>query len=139
MFVYRTQIRLKDTDATGVLYFSEQFKFALEAFEEFLKERGYSLKELMETPFLLPVVHAEADYTAPMQVGDPLEVELRIANVGTSSITLHYLLRDPRRNIDVGRVELVHVAVDRATRTKVPVPDFLRAILNVPSGMKDPV
>ena len=33
MFIYRTHLRLRDTDATGVMYFSEQFKFALEAFE----------------------------------------------------------------------------------------------------------
>jgi YbgC/YbaW family acyl-CoA thioester hydrolase len=132
VFIYRTQIRLKDTDATGVLYFSEQFKFALEAFEEFLKERGFSFRELTKSPFLLPVVHAEADYKVPMMVGDPVEVQLQVAKIGTSSITLHSLLRDPERNIEVGKVELIHVLVDRATRKTVPIPDDLRAILGAP-------
>jgi 1,4-dihydroxy-2-naphthoyl-CoA hydrolase len=129
MFHYRTQIRLKDTDATGVLYFSEQFKFALETFEEFLKDRGFSWRELMASPFLLPVVHAEADYIAPMMVGDELEIILKVAKVGTSSMTLQYSLRDPQRGMIVGRVEIVHVVVDKTTRTSVPIPDFLRAIL----------
>jgi len=128
-FVYRTQLRLKDTDATGVMYFSEQFKFALEAFEEFLKERGFALKELLASSFLLPVVHAKADYFAPMQVGDLLEVALYVEKIGCSSIVLHYLFSDPNRGIEVGRAEVVHVAVDRLTRKKIPIPERLRAIL----------
>ena len=129
MFIYRTQLRLKDTDATGVLYFSEQFKFALETFEEFLKERGFSWRELMASPFLLPVVHAEADYIAPLMVGDEMEIRLKVAKVGTSSITLHYSIRDRKRHCEVGKVEIVHVVVDKVTRTSVPIPDFLRVIL----------
>ncbi|MBS0604039.1 MAG: acyl-CoA thioesterase [Verrucomicrobia bacterium] len=129
MFIYRTQLRLKDTDATGVLYFSEQFKFALETFEEFLKDRGFSWRELMASPFLLPVVHAEADYIAPLMVGDELEVTLKVGKIGSSSMTLQYAFRDPERKIEVGRAEIVHVVVDRESRRSVPIPDFLRAIL----------
>ena len=62
MFVHRTQVRLYHTDATGVLYFAEQFKLASETLEEFLKDRGFSSKELMSSAYFLPVVHAEADY-----------------------------------------------------------------------------
>lgn len=129
MFIYRTQIRLKDTDATGVLYFSEQYKFALEAFEEFLKERGFSFRTLTESQFLFPVVHCEADYKAPLMVGDPLEVSFWVAQIGNSSVTFQCTLRDPVRNIDVGSTKIVHVAVDRESRQKVPIPGFLRPIL----------
>jgi YbgC/YbaW family acyl-CoA thioester hydrolase len=129
MFIYRTQLRLKDTDATGVLYFSEQFKFAMEAFEEFLKERGFAWKELMASAFLLPVVHAEADYTAPLMVGDELEIILKVRKVGSSSVTLQYSFRSPERKIEVGRAEVIHVAIDKETRVPMPIPDFLRVIL----------
>ena len=129
MFVYRTQVRLKDTDATGVLYFSEQFKMALEAFEEFLKEKGLPLKQLLESTYLMPVVHAEADYLAPLMIGDELEILLKVAKIGTSSVTLSYTFHDPVRKIDVGRVEIVHVVVEREKRTSVAIPDFLRKIL----------
>jgi 1,4-dihydroxy-2-naphthoyl-CoA hydrolase len=129
MFTYSTQVHLKDTDATGVLYFSEQFKFALEAFEAFLQKSGFAWKDLLSSPYLLPVVHAEADYLAPITCGDPLDVKLTIASLGTSSITLHYTFCDPSRDLQVGRAEIIHVVVDRQTRKSVPIPDFLRAIL----------
>jgi 1,4-dihydroxy-2-naphthoyl-CoA hydrolase len=129
MFTYRTQVRLKDTDATGVLYFSEQFKMALETFEEFLKERGFPLRQLLESTYLMPIVHAEADYLAPLMVGDELEIVLKVSKVGTSSVTLSYAFHDVVRKIDVGRVEIVHVVVEREKKTPVPIRDFLREIL----------
>jgi YbgC/YbaW family acyl-CoA thioester hydrolase len=129
MFLYRTRVRLKDADATGVLYFSEQFGMALEAFEEFIKERGFSLRQLLGSPYLMPVVHAEGDYLAPVMVDDELEISLKVLKLGISSITLQCTFHDPERKIDVGRVEIVHVVVDREKRTSVPIPDFLRTLL----------
>lgn len=129
MFIYRTRVRLKDTDATGVLYFGEQFRMALEAFEEFLKERGFPLKQVLDSPYLMPIVHAEADYLAPLAIGDELEISLKVAKLGRSSVTVEFVFHAPDRKLDVGKVQIVHVVVDREKRASVPIPDFLRAIL----------
>ncbi len=129
MFTYHTKVRLKDTDATGVLYFSEQFKMALEAFEEFLFCQGFSLRELLDTSYLMPIVHAEADFIAPLRVGDPLEITVQVGKIGTSSIALQYAFFDPNRSISVGRVEIVHVVIDREKGVSVPIPDFLIKLL----------
>ncbi|MBS0620415.1 MAG: acyl-CoA thioesterase [Verrucomicrobia bacterium] len=129
MFTYRTQVRLGDTDATGVLYFPMQFSLALEAYEQFLKERGFSWGQLLASPYLMPVRHAEADYLAPLRCGDRLEVTLHVERLGTSSITLNYLFTDPDRNLLVGKARVVHVVVDRETRLSVPIPPILRSLL----------
>lgn len=140
MFTYSIQVRLKDTDATGVLYFAEQFRMAMEAFEEFLKDRGFALSHLLESPYLMPVVHAAADFLAPVMVGDELRIALKIIKLGTSSVTLQYTFYDPLRKIDVGRVEIVHVVVDRETRSSTPIPEALRRIfeleVNVPLELR---
>ncbi len=129
MYVYKTQITLRDTDATGVLYFSEQFRMALEAFEEFLKDRGFSLNQLLGSEYLMPIVHAEGDYFAPLVVGDELEISLKVVKLGTSSITLESVFHDPYRKIPVGKVQIVHVVIDKEKRSPVPIPDFLRTML----------
>jgi 1,4-dihydroxy-2-naphthoyl-CoA hydrolase len=143
MFVYHTQVWLKDTDATGVLYFTEQFRKALEAFEGFLKERGFSLRQLLDSSYLMPIVHAEGDYFVPLTVGDELEILLKVVKLGTSSVTLEFSFRDPKRGVDVGRVRLVHVVIEKESRSSVPIPDFLRAIfeseLNVVSEIRGEV
>ena len=129
MFSYRTEIHLRDTDATGVLYFAEQFRLALEAFEHFLKERGLSLNTLIKThPFLMPIVHAEGDYFAPLEVGDKIEIFPTLAKIGTSSFSIHF--RFVKQDQEVGKVSIVHVVVDKKTRKSVPMPDSLREILH---------
>lgn len=129
MFIHRTQVRLKDTDATGVLYFSEQFRMAQETFEEFMKERGFPLRSLFESPYLMPIAHAEADYLAPLSAGDELEIAMKVLKLGTSSVTLEFSFHDPNRKFDVGKVQIVHVVIDKEKRSPVAIPDFLRAIL----------
>jgi YbgC/YbaW family acyl-CoA thioester hydrolase len=130
LFIYLRSVYLRDTDATGVLYFPQQFDLALEAFEEFLKQGGFSLGELVNSSdFLLPVVHAEADYLAPLQVGDTLEITLSVKNIGTSSFTLHTEMLDKDKKQKVGHVSVVHVAISKATKTKIPLPKRVQDLL----------
>ena len=67
MFEYRTQIRMRNTDATGHLFFSEQFNLALEAFEEFLVSINRDEDPLLDQ-MEMPIVHAEAKYKKPLQL-----------------------------------------------------------------------
>ncbi len=128
-FIYTRKVRLKDTDATGVLYFSEQLKMALEAFEEFLAHHQFSLRQLIDSPYLMPIVHAEADYFAPVMVGDELEIGMSVEAIGTKSMTLQYRFYDATRKLEVGKAKIVHVTVERASRASVPIPDFMKAML----------
>lgn len=129
-FTHRRKVRLQDTDATGVLYFPEQLKMALEAFEDFLSHHQISWRHLIDSPYLLPVVHAEADYLAPVMVGDELDIYLTVQTVGTKSVTLSYRFVDHKRKLDVGTAKIIHVTVDKETRTSVPIPDFLRTVFS---------
>ncbi|MBY0529512.1 MAG: acyl-CoA thioesterase [Rhabdochlamydiaceae bacterium] len=131
MFTHRVKIRLQSTDATGVLYFTEQLKFAMETFEEFIEFKGFNLKQLLDFSILLPVVHVEADYAAALHVSDEIEVGMAVEKVGSSSITLCYQLFDVNRQIQVGKVKIVHVAVDRTTQASVPLPDCLKMLFAI--------
>lgn len=130
MFTYSTKIRLRDTDATGVLYFADQFKIALEAFEEYLEQFGYSLNELIHnSDYLLPIVHAEGDYFAPLLVGSCIEVVLQVAKIGNTSFTLGYTFFDRETQQEVGKVTIVHVCVTKQMRTSHPIPEHLLELL----------
>jgi 1,4-dihydroxy-2-naphthoyl-CoA hydrolase len=128
MFVYETDVKLMNTDATGALYFPEQFKMASEAFEAFLKMKGYPLKKLFASPYLLPVVHAQADYIAPVKAGDSLQIILKTPTVGTTSVTLELSFYAPQQDKEVGRVKIVHVLTDKNEKKPIPIPEFLKEI-----------
>jgi len=129
MFRYQTTIYLKDTDATGVIYFSEQLKLALQAFETFLRPSHFSLKELLDSSYLLPIVHAEADYLAPLTVDDEVDVILYLDKIGTSSFTLSYDFFNKTSAILAGTAKITHVTILKETKKSTPIPSELRVIL----------
>jgi 1,4-dihydroxy-2-naphthoyl-CoA hydrolase len=112
----RKRIYLRDTDATGVLYFTEQQRMALEVLEERL-----SLCTLLEKEnFLMPIVHVEADYKAPLKVGDVVDISCEVVHLGTTSLTFAYTFF--AADVEVGSVKIVHVTVDRTTLAPIPLP-----------------
>ena len=130
MFIYATCIHLRDTDATGVLFFTEQLRLALEAFESYLKASGFTLSAILETKdYLLPVVHAEADYTAPLTVGDEVEIHLKVERIGTSSFTINTRLFHLDKRQDAGTTSVTHVALSKKEKTSIPIPKELLQVL----------
>ena len=96
-FVHPTTIRFSQVDAAGILYFSRAFELC-----------------------------HEADYAAPMRLGDALDVHLGIERVGTSSITVLYRIRSAGGTLHA-TVRHVHTAVDVATFRSRPLPEPVRA------------
>lgn len=127
MIRHRVTVRLHHTDAAGVLFYGRLFELAQEAFEAALEAGGLPPADLLRAGgFRLPVVHAEADYAAPVRVGDRLEVRLTL-QAGDRSLRVEadIVAAAGRR---VAAVRVVHVAVDQATGTAVTLPDTLRAL-----------
>ena len=75
-----------DTDAGGVVYYGNYWKFLEEGRTEFCVERGFDVRALYKQGISFVVVHAEADYKAPARYGDTLAVYTRVDSVGNSSI-----------------------------------------------------
>ncbi len=129
MLTYQTKVKLHDTDAAGVLFFSNQFKIIHDAYEALLETVGFGFAGLIRNKdFFLPIVHAESDYKAPLFVGDVLEVRVKVGRVGQTSFTLTYALLNTKQEI-VGTGRTVHVAVSKATQQKILLPADLRAKL----------
>jgi 1,4-dihydroxy-2-naphthoyl-CoA hydrolase len=126
-FTCEQAIRLYDTDAAGFLFYGSQFRVAHAALEEFLASVGFPIGSLLCKPATLyPVVHAEADYRAPLTAGDRLMVRVGVRALGERSFTIAYrfLLPDGR---EAGSVVTVHSALDPATGSSCPLPEAVRA------------
>lgn len=121
MYSYKRIIRVQDTDATGVLYFANQLQIGLEAFEDFLCTQGFSIGEMIKKRhYLLPIVHAEADFFAPIHVSDALELTLTFPRFGTTSFT--HASEVFRQGEKVGTVEIVHVVYCPEKDKGIPIP-----------------
>ena len=114
------KVRMGDTDATGAIYFTSLLRFAVEAFEEALEAKGL---QIQSAPFLLPIVHAEADFIAPIALGDVLDISFVQKN-GSSSISVKYEFC--RNGTLIATASIVHVAIERKTGKKVAVSSELK-------------
>lgn len=129
MHTHQTKIKLHETDAAGLLFFSNQFKLVHDAYEGLLEGCGFPFAELIrDKDFFLPIVHSEADYKSPLFVGDLIEIQVTVANVGKTSFILTYNLLNASQK-QIGTAQTVHVAIDKTSRKKIPLPPALRSKL----------
>lgn len=129
MFEQELTVKIHDTDATGVIFFAHQFRWAHDVCEAFMNEQGYDFEYLVKkASFFLPMVHADADYYAPLRAGDRLIASMTIERMGKTSFTYHCLFKRPNGE-KVGCVRHTHVSVDKETREKIPLPDVVRKVL----------
>ena len=129
MFAYTRSIFLKETDATGVIYFGSLFQYALEAFEVLLSEKKTPLSTILLQGYLLPIVHAEADYQAPLRVGDQISIELTLGRVGQKSFSIQskmILLPDRK---EAGKVEIVHAFIRKGEDKASEIPFEILTLL----------
>jgi len=127
MYIYQTKIKLHETDAAGLLFFSNQFKIIHDAYESLLEQIGFGFGELIrDKEFFLPIVHAEADYKMPLFVGDVIEIQVRVSKVGKTSFTFMYNLLNHKKEV-VGTAQTVHVTIDKKTSRKIPLPEGMRS------------
>lgn len=126
MFVATNHVRMHDTDMAGILFFANQFRWAHDALEDWMKEEGISFQELFtESAYSFVIVHCEADFLAPSQVGDELEVQLHIAHIGASSFTVHYSIFN-QKGVAIGTCQTVHCCLKMPERKKAPLPPPFR-------------
>lgn len=134
-YVYRTKIHLHDTDAAGRLFFANQFKIFHDAYESMLSGIGFGFSEILRNQkFFLPIVHAGADYKVPLFVDDAIEVLVKVADIGRTSVTLTYeMFRSGQELVGTGKT--VHVTVDKDSGLKTALPPlFLEKIIALRDG-----
>ena len=117
------RIEWPDTDASGLYHNTAAFRF-IEVAETLLLERLGILEEIYGR---LPRAHVEADFSMPLRFRDLVDVNLRVAAVGGSSITYEFEMRASDRVAVTGRA--VAVLLDESSRTPVPWSDEHRTLL----------
>jgi 1,4-dihydroxy-2-naphthoyl-CoA hydrolase len=119
-------VRLAQTDAAGVMFFARQFELAHLAYEQLLEHLGVPLPaDLARSGTLLPIVHAEADYVAPLRLGDRVRVSVWLRSLGRRSFAIEYEFQRAD-GTPTGRAQTVHVALDAGRQRAVDLPEAIR-------------
>ena len=126
MYTYQHKIKLHETDAAGLLFFSHQLRYVHDAYESLLEQMGLGFAELIKNKdYFLPIVHVESDYKLPLFVGDLLEIQIVVEDIGQTSFTFGYTILNHKKEC-VGTAKTVHVTISKKTHKKIPLPKEMR-------------
>ena len=73
------------------------------------------------------IVHLEIDYIKSLQLGETVEVSLSISSIGTSSVTMEYVLTNGSEKVATAKT--VQVLLDGKTGTSTPIPPEWRTLM----------
>jgi 1,4-dihydroxy-2-naphthoyl-CoA hydrolase len=122
-------VRFGEVDAAGVVYFVRIFDYAHRAFEALLTHVGFPIEDLFQAQrWGMPLVHAEADFVRPMRLGEVLEVQVTVAELGEKRISFAFVIRD-EAGLQRATVRCDHAFVDLKTfRGRSAPPEFVAAV-----------
>lgn len=88
-FSWPVRVYYEDTDAGGIVYYANYFKFAERARTEWLRQNGLENSTVKDSLDMLFVVRScAADYLKPARLDDDLKVSVEVVKIGAASIDL---------------------------------------------------
>lgn len=123
-FSARTRVGFSDTDAQGIVYYGRYNPYFDLARVEYLRHLGL----LHARSFGDFVMRAnDVQYFAPAVFDDEIEVFVRIARYGRTSVTYEFAAYRVGDDVLMVTAHQTLVFVDLAERRAVPIPEDLRA------------
>ncbi len=125
MFTLDMKVRLHDADAAGVLFFANYFKFAHDAYEQFMESIGFNFRDMIEkSSYVVLIVNAKSDFHKSMYAGDIIKVSIKTKKIGHTSYVLSYELTNGNGE-KTATVTTTHVAVDKKSKKPTTLPEKL--------------
>jgi acyl-CoA thioester hydrolase len=122
------RVRYAETDRMGVVYYANYLVWFEIGRTEWLRETGWSYREMETEGVALPVIEAHCAYRQPARYDDEIEILTRATLITPVRIRFDY---DAVRRLDGVRVAegyTVHAALDPAGRP-CRLPQRVRAML----------
>lgn len=109
MFTRRLQVRFKDCDPAGIVFYPRYFEMINDTAEDFFAQ-------VLDYPFHrmtpengVPTVAIETQFLAPSRHGDWLEISFEVQTLGRTSLTYRQVAQSAGQDRFHAQATLVHV------------------------------
>jgi acyl-CoA thioester hydrolase len=127
-FSARTRVGFSDTDAQGIVYYGRYNPYFDFARVEYLRALGFLNRDL-GGEFVMRA--NDVEYFAPAHFDDELEIHIRVARIGRTSITYEFAAYKVPEHTLLVTAHQTLVFIDRETRRPITIPDEYRAPFDV--------
>jgi len=129
VYVHRTQrVRFQDVDHAGIVFFAKIYEYCHVAYEDFVEEvLGLGPQAFFDARKLgAPLVATASDHRHPLFHGDRMRIDVRVAKLGRSSMTMAYEVFNHEEKI-CALVTMKHAFVSRQEGfVAIPIPGEIR-------------
>ncbi len=123
-------VAFDEADGEGIVFFGNFFRLAHRAFEQGVPLLGFTWKEWFANPELaIPLRHTEADYRNPLRPGDSYYVNIRVQELGSTSLGFAFEFKSADEKT-YAVVKTTHVFLSRKEFKKISIPERFRNQLN---------
>jgi acyl-CoA thioester hydrolase len=124
-FSHPLRVRWAEVDRQGIVFNGHYLMYFDVGITEYWRAIGYPYPgTLLQQGNDTFAVKATIEYKAPARYDDQLDVMVRVARIGRTS--LQFVLQIDRGETQLISGELIYVNADAETRKPAPVPAFLR-------------
>jgi acyl-CoA thioester hydrolase len=117
-------VRFAECDPQGVVFNAHYLAYVDVAITELWRAALGNYQTMLDRGVDVVVAEARLRFRGAARFDDELRLDVTVTHMGnTSIISQHRICRDDELLVEV---EIRHVTVDRATLTKLPIPDWLR-------------
>ncbi|MFV0518538.1 MAG: acyl-CoA thioesterase [Aminipila sp.] len=135
IFFCSIRVRYGEVDQQGVVYNGNYVIYTDVAFEEFLRSKGYSYKDLV-SKYDSEVCHKKStfEYISSAFESDMLEIGVRVVNIGNKSFTLGFEVYRQGEENPLVISEIIYVGYDTKQRQSKKITSLMRNILGDKKG-----
>ena len=105
-FHYHRRVQFPETDATGIVHFTNFFKYVEEAEHAMWRAAGLTVYDRTRE-ITWPRVAASFEYKKPLRFEDEFDVRLRIAEIASKSIRYDAVLTKDGEHLAIGSLTIV--------------------------------
>jgi acyl-CoA thioester hydrolase len=122
------RVRYAETDRMGVVYYANYLVWFEVGRTEWLRETGWTYREMEAGGIALPVIEAHCEYRQPARYDDEIEIATRASLVTPVRIRFDYDVRRLPEGAPAASGYTVHAALDADGRP-CRLPERVRALL----------
>jgi len=123
------RVRYAETDRMGVVYYANYLVWFEVGRTEWLRESGWSYREMEAEGLGLPVIEAHCEYRQPARYDDEIEIVTKATLLTPVRIRFDYDITRQRDQVVTATGYTVHAAVDAAGRP-CRLPERVRGLLS---------
>lgn len=116
---FNLRVSYRDTDQMGTVYYANYLVFFERGRSEFMREVGFTYRQMEELGLFFPVMHAECNYYSPATYDDLLTIETTISELKNASVIFAYKIKCGDKLLATGSTK--HPLVNKLFKpTRIP-------------------